>query len=77
LFIFYFSVSKKEQLRRFKKREFDPLNQYRLSPVDKESQNLWEKYPIAKFSMLMASNTEIAAWMVMRSGNKKKARLNC
>lgn len=77
LFKFYFSVSKKEQLRRFKKREIDPLKQYKLSPVDKESQNLWEKYTIAKFSMLMASNTEIAPWTVIRSDNKKKARLNC
>ncbi|MFW2578321.1 polyphosphate kinase 2 [Aliarcobacter butzleri] len=77
LFKFYFSVSKKEQLKRFKKREIDPLKQYKLSPVDKESQNLWEKYTIAKFSMLMASNTEIAPWMVIRSDNKKKARLNC
>ncbi|MCT7910680.1 polyphosphate kinase 2 [Arcobacter lacus] len=77
LFKFYFSVSKKEQLKRFKKREIDPLKQYKLSPVDKESQNLWEKYTIAKFSMLMASNTEIAPWTVIRSDNKKKARLNC
>ena len=74
---FYFSVSKKEQLKRFKKREVDPLKQYKLSPVDKESQNLWEKYTIAKFSMLMASNTDIAPWTVIRSDNKKKARLNC
>ncbi|QKF78218.1 polyphosphate kinase 2 [Arcobacter defluvii] len=74
---FYFSVSKKEQLKRFKKREVDPLKQYKLSPVDKESQNLWEKYTIAKFSMLMASNTDIAPWIVIKSDNKKKARLNC
>ena len=74
---YYFSVSKKEQLRRFKKRETDPLKQYKLSPVDKESQNLWDKYTIAKFSMLMASNTDIAPWTVIRSDNKKAARLNC
>ncbi|MFA9238365.1 MAG: polyphosphate kinase 2 [Candidatus Paceibacteria bacterium] len=74
---YYFSVSKKEQLRRFKKRETDPLKQYKLSPVDKESQNLWDKYTIAKFSMLMASNTDIAPWTVIKSDNKKKARLNC
>ena len=74
---FYFSVSKKEQLKRFKKREIDPLKQYKLSPVDKESQNLWDKYTVAKFSMLMASNTEIAPWCVIRSDDKKKARLNC
>jgi polyphosphate kinase 2 len=74
---FYFSVSKKEQLRRFEKRETDPLKQYKLSPVDKESQKLWSQYTIAKFSMLMASNTDIAPWTIIRSDNKKKARLNC
>jgi polyphosphate kinase len=45
--------------------------------VDKESQNLWDKYTIAKFSMLMASNTDIAPWTVIKSDNKKRARLNC
>jgi polyphosphate kinase 2 len=74
---FYVSVSKKEQARRFKKRETDPLKQYKLSPVDKESQKLWDKYTIAKFSMLMASNTDIAPWTVVKSDNKKKARINC
>ena len=77
LFKFYFSVSKKEQAKRFKKREIDPLKQYKLSPVDKESQNLWDKYTIAKFSMLMASNTDNAPWTVIRSDDKKRARLNC
>ena len=74
---FYFSVSKKEQLKRFQKREIDPLKQYKLSPVDKESQNLWDKYTIAKFSMLMASNTDIAPWTIVKSDDKKSARLNC
>jgi polyphosphate kinase 2 len=74
---FYFSVSKEEQGRRFDKRETDPLKQYKLSPVDKESQMLWDKYTIAKFSMLMASNTETCPWTIIRSDNKKKARINC
>ena len=74
---FYFSVSKKEQLKRFKKREVDPLKQFKLSPIDKESQNLWDKYTVAKFSMLMASNTDLAPWCVIRSDDKKRARLNC
>ncbi|RXK06960.1 polyphosphate kinase 2 [Halarcobacter ebronensis] len=74
---YYFSVSKKEQARRFKKREIDPLKQYKLSPVDKESQTLWDKYTIAKFSMLMSSNTEPAPWIIIKSDNKKSARLNC
>ena len=74
---FYFSVSKEEQGRRFDKRETDPLKQYKLSPVDKESQQLWDKYTIAKFSMLMASNSENSPWTIVRSDNKKAARLNC
>lgn len=74
---FYFSVSKKEQARRFEKREVDPLKQYKLSPVDKESQNLWDKYTVAKFSMLMSSHTDEAPWTIVRSDNKKKARINC
>jgi len=75
LFKFYFSVSKKEQGRRFKKRETDLLKQYKLSPVDKESQKLWDKYTVAKYSMMMASNTDDAPWTVVRSDNKKIARL--
>jgi len=74
---FYFSVSKEEQSRRFKKREIDPLKQYKLSPVDKKSQKLWNKYTIAKFSMLMASNTDTAPWIIVKSDNKKNARINC
>jgi polyphosphate kinase 2 len=74
---FYFSVSKNEQKRRFKKRETDPLKQYKLSPVDKLSQDLWDKYTIAKFSMLMASNTDTSPWTIIRSDNKKQARINC
>eukprot|EP01156_Anaeramoeba_ignava_P006724 Anaeramoba_ignava/a349405_131.p2 GENE.a349405_131~~a349405_131.p2 ORF type:complete len:309 (+),score=20.54 a349405_131:35-961(+) len=77
LFKFYFSVSKKEQAKRFQKRETDPLKQYKLSPVDKESQLLWDKYTIAKFSMLMASNTDSCPWTIIRSDNKKRARINC
>jgi polyphosphate kinase 2 len=75
IFKFYFSVSKKEQQKRFKKRETDPLKQYKLSPVDKQSQDLWDKYTIAKYSMLLASHTEHAPWTIIRSDNKKKARL--
>lgn len=77
IFKFYFSVSKKEQAKRFRKRKTDPLKQYKLSPVDQQSQKLWDKYTIAKFSMLMASNTDHAPWTVIRSDNKKKARINC
>ena len=77
LFKFYFSVSKKEQEKRFEKRKTDPLKQYKLSPVDEKSQGLWDKYTIAKYSMLLASHTEHAPWTIIRSDNKKKARINC
>ncbi|MEA3288835.1 MAG: polyphosphate kinase 2 [Campylobacterota bacterium] len=77
IFKFYFSVSKAEQARRFKKRETDPLKQYKLSPVDKESQRLWDEYSLAKFMMLSATHTEAAPWTIIKSDNKKKARVNC
>jgi len=76
IFKFYFSVSKDEQKRRFDKRRTDPLKQYKLSPVDEKSQGLWDKYTIAKYSMLLASHTEHAPWTVIRSDDKKKARIN-
>jgi polyphosphate kinase 2 len=77
MFKFYFSVSKKEQARRFEKRKTDPLKQYKLSPVDQKSQELWDKYTIAKYSMLLASHTSHAPWTVIKSDNKKKARIEC
>ncbi|MDF1883484.1 polyphosphate kinase 2 [Sulfurimonas sp. SAG-AH-194-C21] len=76
IFKFYFSVSKDEQKRRFDKRRTDPLKQYKLSPVDEKSQALWDKYTIAKYSMLLASHTDHAPWTVIRSDDKKKARIN-
>ncbi len=76
LFKFYFSVSKKEQARRFKSRETDPLKQYKLSPVDKESQKLWDEYTLAKFMMLSSTHTKEAPWTVVKSDNKKRARIN-
>lgn len=77
LFKFYFSVSKAEQARRFKERKTDPLKQFKLSPVDAASQELWDKYTAVKYSMLKASHTGTAPWIIIRSDNKKKARVNC
>ena len=76
LFKFYFSVSKDEQKARFDSRKNDPLKQYKLSPVDQQSQILWEQYTLAKYSMLLASNTDFAPWTIIVSNDKKKARLN-
>ncbi|MDY5115718.1 MAG: polyphosphate kinase 2 [Campylobacter sp.] len=76
LFKFYFSVSKDEQKARFDSRKDDPLKQYKLSAVDQQSQILWEQYTLAKYSMLLASNTDFAPWTIIVSNDKKKARLN-
>lgn len=76
LFKFYFSVSKEKQEQRFEKRRTDPLKQYKLSPVDQKSQELWDKYTLAKYSMLLASHTQHAPWTIIRSNNKKQARIN-
>ena len=77
LFKFYFSVLKKEQEKRFKKRETDPLKQFKLSTIDQESQKYWDQYTAAKYSMLMASHTPVSPWTIVKSDNKKRARLNC
>jgi len=76
IFKFYFSVSKEEQNRRFKARETDPLKQYKLSPVDKKSQSLWNEYSLAKFMMLSSTHTDVAPWTIVKSDNKKRARIN-
>jgi len=77
LFKFFFSVSKEEQLRRFNSRETDPLKQYKISPVDREAQERWDDYTVRKFQMLNETNRTISPWTIIRSDNKKKARLNC
>lgn len=76
IFKFYFSVSKEEQSRRFKARETDPLKQYKLSPVDKKSQGLWNEYSLAKFMMLSSTHTDVAPWTIIKSDDKRKARIN-
>ncbi|RUM38926.1 MAG: polyphosphate kinase 2 [Desulfobulbus sp.] len=77
LFKFYFSVSKQEQARRFESRKLDPLKQYKLSPVDNLAQQLWDKYSVKKFQMLNETNRTLTPWTIIRSDNKKLARINC
>jgi len=77
LFKFYFSVSKQEQARRFESRKLDPLKQYKLSPVDNLAQQLWDKYSVKKFQMLNETNRTLTPWTIIRSDNKKQARINC
>ena len=76
LFKFWFSVSRHEQLRRFQKRQVDPLKQWKLSPIDLASLDKWEDYTEAKEAMFYYSNHMDAPWTVVRSDDKKRARLN-
>lgn len=76
LFKFWFSVSREEQLRRFLGRASDPLRQWKLSPMDVESLARWEEYTKAKEAMLFYTDTADAPWTIVRSDDKKRARLN-
>ena len=73
---FWFSVSRKEQRRRFKEREAHPLKQWKLSPVDMASLDKWEQYTKAKEAMFFETDTADAPWTVIKSDCKKRARLN-
>lgn len=77
LFKFYFSVSKKIQKERFDSRKVDPLKQYKLSPVDNLAQEYWDQYSVRKFQMLSETNRSFSPWTIIRSDNKKMARINC
>ncbi len=74
---YWFSVSPTEQGRRFNNRTTDPLRQWKLSPVDKESTNKWDDYTTAKEAMFRYTDTSYAPWTVVKSDDKKRARLNC
>ena len=73
---YYFSVSKKEQLRRFQRRLNHPLKQWKLSPVDLESQDKWEDYKRAKEDVFYHTSTPESPWIVIKSDQKKRARIN-
>jgi polyphosphate kinase len=76
LFKFYYSVSKKAQAQRFAKRIHDPLRQWKLSPVDQESQDKWEEYTRAKEDMFFFTSTADSPWTIIKSDDKKRARIN-
>jgi len=77
LFKFWFSVTQQEQLRRFHSRKFDPLKQWKLSPIDIQSLSKWKDYTDAKQSMFFHTDTGDAPWTVVKSDDKKRARINC
>ncbi len=77
LFKYWFSVTQDEQLRRFKSREKEPLKKWKLSPIDRKSLNKWEDYTEAKEAMFFYTDTADAPWTIIKSNDKKRARLNC
>lgn len=74
---YWLTVSNEEQERRFWKRVHDPLRQWKLSPMDLESRRRWYDYSRARDMMLGVSDSEHAPWYIVRSDDKRRARLNC
>lgn len=77
LFKYWFSVTQDEQRARFASRETDPLKRWKLSPIDRASMDRWDDYTEAKEAMFFYTDTADAPWTVVRSNDKKRARLNC
>ena len=73
----WLEVSDKEQKRRFEARIDDPLRQWKLSPMDLPSRERWYDYSRARDMMLEATDTKHAPWYILRSDDKRRARLNC
>jgi polyphosphate kinase len=74
---FWLEVSNKEQQRRFEARINDPLRQWKLSNMDLPSREKWYEYSRARDAMFKATDTRYAPWYIVRSDDKKRARLNC
>lgn len=77
LYKYWFSVTQVEQKRRFASREADPLKRWKLSPIDRASLGKWDDYTAAKEAMFIYTDTADAPWTVVRSDDKRRARLNC
>ena len=76
LFKYWFSVTREEQQHRFESREKDPLKQWKLSPIDKASLDKWDDYTEAKEAMFFYTDTADAPWIIIKSDDKKRARLD-
>ena len=77
LFKYWFSVTQEEQRLRFESRKSDPLKQWKLSPIDQASIDKWGDYTEAKEAMFFYTDTADAPWTIVKSDDKKRARLNC
>jgi len=73
---FWFSVSPAEQRTRFAIRLVDPVRNWKFSPMDMASVDKWEEYTVAKEEMFAATDTDFAPWIVVKSNDKKRARIN-
>lgn len=76
LYKYWFSVTREEQRKRFVARETDPLKRWKLSPIDKASLDKWDDYTEAKEAMFFYTDTADAPWVIVKSDDKKRARLN-
>lgn len=74
---YWFSVTQVEQKRRFESREIDRLKQWKLSPIDREGQQRWDEYTEAKDNMFYYTNTPGSPWVIVKSDDKKRARIEC
>jgi len=72
---FWFSISKEEQSKRFDDRLANPLKKWKFSPVDKKGQELWDRYTYFKEQMFAKTHTSFSPWMIVKTNDKKKARL--
>ena len=72
---FWFSISKEEQVQRFNSRLKNPLKQWKFSPVDRDGQIRWDKYTFYKEQMFSKTHTSISPWIIIKTNNKKQARL--
>ncbi|AXX98555.1 polyphosphate kinase 2 [Profundibacter amoris] len=76
LYKYWFSVTRDEQKRRFDSRKDDPLKRWKLSPVDLASLSKWDDYTEAKEAMFFYTDTADAPWTIIKSNDKKRARIN-
>ena len=74
---YWFSITDQEQQLRFLMRIYDPMKQWKLSPIDLKSRVLWEEYTKAKEDMFSRTNIPEAPWWIVEGNDKKRARLNC
>jgi polyphosphate kinase 2 len=77
LYKYWFSVSQDEQRRRFEARSTDPLKRWKLSPIDQASLTRWDDYTEAKEAMFFYTDTADSPWVIIKSNDKKRARINC